>query len=57
MSFSRPSKIYPNCVFWSENMPSGNPVAGNNPSCFNKEEMNDSKHEERTLFINFDMKK
>jgi hypothetical protein len=25
--FPRPSKIYPNCDFWSENKPSGNPGA------------------------------
>jgi hypothetical protein len=24
-SIARPSKIYPNCYFWSENIPSGNP--------------------------------
>jgi hypothetical protein len=24
-SIARPSKIYPNCDFWSENKPSGNP--------------------------------
>jgi hypothetical protein len=25
INIARPSKIYPNCYFWSENVPSGNP--------------------------------
>jgi hypothetical protein len=25
-TLQRPSKIYQNCEFWSENIPSGNPV-------------------------------
>jgi hypothetical protein len=27
-SIARPTKIYPNCEFWFENMPSGNPSLG-----------------------------
>jgi hypothetical protein len=27
-TLQRPSKIYQNCEFWSENIPSGNPVVG-----------------------------
>jgi hypothetical protein len=30
-SIPRPSKIYPNCDFWFENVPSGNPVSYNRP--------------------------
>jgi hypothetical protein len=31
-SIARPSKIYPNWDFWSENKPSGNPATGANPT-------------------------
>jgi hypothetical protein len=28
LEFARPSKIYPNCDYWSENIPSGSPGSG-----------------------------
>jgi hypothetical protein len=30
-SIARPSKIYPNCDFWFENLPSGNPAQYSKP--------------------------